>query len=278
MKTVGEEDLIAYHLGELSRWKAMMMRRRLERDPVLAAESEEIAATLRVFCCDPAPAVSDAMVERSWERVRGSLGVLEAQPRSRRVWAWSTVAAGAAAVILLAVVTDVPGSHGGRPPVQTASNQVAAVKTWSQRLVDELHRHKAAAAPYNNHPGPLTTAPVDAVAEDPALATHLDTAERVLTEVSHTDGPLAQDTREQVHRLLLENAVYHQSAAKHGDMATAAVIDDLGRVLISLDAEPTVHETHGSQSPDAFRLQMDLGGVLLDLRILHHNDKPSVGQ
>ena len=278
MKTVGEEDLIAYHLGELSRWKAMRLRRRLERDPVLAAESEEIAATLRVFCCDPAPAVPDAMVERSWQRVRGSLGVLEAPPRSKGVWAWSTVAAGAAAVILLAVVTDVPGSHGGPPPVKTASNQVAAVKTWSQRLVDELHRHKTAAAPYNNHPGPLTTAPVDAVAEDPALATHLDTAERVLTEVSHTDGPLAEDTREQVHRLLLENAVYHQSAAKHGDMATAAVIDDLGRVLISLDAEPTVHETHGAQTPDAFRLQMDLGGVLLDLRILHHNDKPSVGQ
>ena len=217
MKTVGEEDLIAYHLGELSRWKAMRMRRRLERDPVLAAESEEIAATLRVFCCGPAPAVSDAMVERSWERVRGSLGVLEAPPRSKRVWAWSTAGAGAAAVILLAVVTDVPGSHGGPPPVKTASNQIAAVKTWSQRLVDELHRHKAAAVPYNNHPGPLTTAPVDAVAEDPALATHLDTAERVLTEVSHTDGPLAEDTREQVHRLLLENAVYHQSAAQHGD-------------------------------------------------------------
>src|SRR6185312_12042264 len=42
MKTVREEDLIAYHLGELSRWQRMQMRRRLERDPELAAESEEI--------------------------------------------------------------------------------------------------------------------------------------------------------------------------------------------------------------------------------------------
>jgi len=280
MKTILEEDLIAYHLGELSWWQSMQVRRRLEHDPLLAAESEEIAATLRVFCCDPAPAVSDAMVERSWERVRGSLGVLEAPRRSKRVWVWSTVGVCAAGVILFAVIADVPTSKGGgnHPPVQTVSNQVAAEKTWSQRLVDELHRHKAAPTPYNNHPGPLTTAPVDAVAEDPALATHLDTAERVLTEVSHAEGPLGQDTREQVHRLLLENAVYHQSAAQHGDMATAAVIDDLGRVLISLDAEPTLAETQRAHDPDAFRLQMNLGGVLLDLRILHHNDKPSVGQ
>jgi hypothetical protein len=83
---------------------------------------------------------------------------------------------------------------------------------------------------------------------------------------------LQPDTREQVHRLLLENAIYHQSAEQHGDLATAAVIDDLGRVLISLDAEPTNAEPQQRErNPDAFRLQMNLGGVLLDLRILHHN-------
>ena len=132
--------------------------------------------------------------------------------------------------------------------------------------------------PYNHRPGPLTVEPADAVAEDPALATHLDTAERVLTEVSHTEGPLPSETREQVHRLLLENAVYHQSAEQHGDMATAAVIDDLGRVLISLDAEPNAEQKEHTNNPDAFRLQMNMGGVLLDLRILHHNDNSHGGQ
>ena len=125
--------------------------------------------------------------------------------------------------------------------------------------------------PYNNRPGPLTTEPVDVVADDPALAAHLDTAERLLTEVSHTDGPLQPETREQVRRLMLSNAVYHRTAEQHGDLATAAVIDDLGRVLISLDAEP-------AHDPDALRVHMNLGGVLLDLRILHHNDSPKAGQ
>lgn len=271
-KPTTDEELIAYHLGELPRWRRMQMRRRLERDEELAAQSEEIAATLRVFCCDPAPVVSDAMLESSWQRVRGSLGVLEAPQRSRNGWAWATVAASLVAVVLLAVVAETHGGLTGPPPPKTAVNGSDSPKSWSQKLLTELHRNKPGAQPYNNRPGPLTTAPVDAVAEDPALATHLDTAERVLTEVSHTDGPLQPATREQVHRLLLENALYHQSAEQRGDRTTAAVIDDLGRVLISLDAEPlSAEQKERERDPDAFRLQMNLGGVLLDLRILHHN-------
>jgi hypothetical protein len=269
MKRTTDEELMAYHLGDLSRWRRMQMHRGLERDAELAAQSEEIAATLRAFCCDPAPVVSDAMVEHSWQRVRGSLGVLEA-PRRSRVWVWSTASASIVAVLLLAVVAETHGLIGWPPPPpKTTASDSGSPKNWSQKLLAELHR-KPVAQPYNNRPGPLTTAPVDAVAEDPALATHLDTAERVLTEVSHTNGPLQPETREQVHRLLLENAVYHQSAEQRGDRATAAVIDDLGRVLISLDAEPLSAEQK-ERDPDAFRLQMNLGGVLLDLRILHHN-------
>lgn len=277
MKTVREEDLIAYHLGELSRWQRMQMRRRLERDPELAAESEEIAATLRAFCCEPAPVLSEATLDRSWQRVRGSLSVLDAPQKSGRGWVWATASVSAVAIVLLAVVVSRPWSPVG--PVKDDSKAAVTPASWSQKLLAELDHHKKTAEPYNHRPGPLTTEPVDVVAEDPALATHLDTAERVLTEVSHTEGSLQPETREQVHRLLLENAVYHQSAEQHGDMATAAVIDDLGRVLMSLDAEPgAVEQKEHANNPDAFRLQMNLGGVLLDLRILHHNDSAHGGQ
>jgi|GEM_PF-1105045 len=279
MKSVREEELIAYHLGEMSRWQRMQLRRQLERDADLAAESEEIAATLRAFAADSVMPETEAALDRSWERVRGSLGVLDSAPRSRKALLWAGAGVVAVGALALAVVMQLPSKHLPQPVVQTASNGAVAVKSWSQSLLQELHTHKPVATPFNNRPGPLTTAPVDAVAEDPQLAMHLDTAERVLTEVSHADGPLQQGTREQVHRLLLENAVYRQSAEQHGDMATAAVIDDLGRVLISLDAEPTSAEPQQRASdPDAFRLHMNIGGVLLDLRILHHNDKPAVGQ
>jgi hypothetical protein len=276
VKAIREEDLIAYHLGELSFWRRMLMRRRLECDAELAAESEEIAATLRAFSSDPAPLVPEALLERSWQRVRGSMGVLDVPPRSRHRWIWVAASVGAVAVLALVAIVAILRMPATRDPL-TAGGGVDTPMNWSQRLQAALHMPSAMS--YNHRPGPLTTAPVDAVAEDPALALHLDAAERVLTEVSHTDGPLRPETREQVGRLLLENAVYYQSAEQRGDMETAAVIDDLGRVLNSLDAEtPDAGRKRQGNNPDAFRLQMDLGGVLLDLRILHHSDSPSGAQ
>ena len=276
MKTIREEDLIAFHLGDLSWWRKALIRRRIEFDAELAEESEEIAKTLRVFSCDHAPLVPEVLLERSWQRVRRSMGVLDMPRRSRRAWIWATASVGAAAVLVLAAIITILRTPATRSP-EIAGDSTDAPASWSQRLQAALHTPSAEA--YRHRPGPLTTVPVDAVAEDPALALHLDAAERVLTEVSHTDGPLRPETREQVGRLLLENAVYYQSAEQRGDMQTAAVIDDLGRVLNSLDAEPLDDEReHHRSSPDAFRLQMDLGGVLLDLRILHHSAGPSGAQ
>jgi len=278
MKTFSEEELIAHHLGELSWWKEKLLRRRLAVDVKLATDSEEIAATLRLFSSDPAPEVSEALLERSWRRVRGSLNVVDSPPRSWRAWMWAAVSVSALAVIAIATIVAIPHVHTVKPSIETAENGLPPARNWNQRLLGELRRDKPDAELYNHRSGPLTTAPVDAIAEDPALATHLDTAERVLTEVSHTDGPLQPETREQVRRLLLENAVYHQSAEQHGDMETAAVIDDLGRVLTSLDAEPLNVEREHSANPDAFRLEVSLGGVLLDLRILHHNESLNTDQ
>jgi hypothetical protein len=276
VKAIREEDLIAYHLGELSSWRRMLVRRRLESDADLAEESAEIVTTLRVFSSDSAPAVPEALLERSWQRVRRSLGVLDAPARSRPAWMWAAAFGSAVAVIALAAIVAILRVPATRGPA-TAGGGVDSPPNWSQRLQAALHVPSAES--YGHRPGPLTTGPVDAVAEDPALALHLDAAERVLTEVSHTDGPLRPETREQVDRLLLENAMYYQSAEQHGDMETAAVIDDLGRVLTSLDAKPLDAERkHQGSDPDAFRLQMDLGGVLLDLRILHHSDSPSGAQ
>jgi hypothetical protein len=277
MKTFSEENLIAYHLGELSWWKKTLLRRRLLVDVELAADSEEIAETLRAFSPDPAPIVSEALLERSWRRVRGSLGHLEAPPRTRRRWIQIAAPVTAVALIAIAAIFAIPRMHGVTSIAETKENGVAPVRNWSHGLLSELRGNKPHPEAYNHRPGPLTTGPVDAVAEEPALAAHLDTAERVLTEVSHTNGTLQPETREQVHRLLLENAVYRKSAEQHGDMETAAVIEDLGRVLTSLDAEPldTEREAPHAENHDAFRLEMNLGGVLLDLRILHSSDRSS---
>lgn len=265
---VTEDDLISYHLEELGWWKRQQVRRALEHDPALASASEEIAATLRAYCCEPAPVVTDEMVERSWQRVRGSLGVVEAKPK-RHAWVWASAGVVAAAAVLLVVVGLPPHKTGATPEAVTTASNTSAAPTLGGRILEELHlRHKP--QQFNGRPGPLTTAPAD----EALMAQHLDQAERVLTEVSHVEGPLDRETREQVHGLLLNNALYHAKAEQHGDLAAASVIDDLGRVLTALDAEPE-HATRKQEQhdPDAFRMEMSIGGVLLDLRILHDNTR-----
>ena len=105
-----------------------------------------------------------------------------------------------------------------------------------------------------------------------AIANHLDAAERLLTEVNNSSGSLDDTTREQAHNLLLKNAIYATNARDSGDLAQAAVLENFGRVLTTLDNEPpTPHSTW------RLRLEMNTSGLLLDIRILRQNDDHSQG-
>ena len=238
MKHFSEEELIAYQLHESQ--DASAISRHLESCSECADVSESIAETLRVFSADPVPQPD---LEHSWQRLRASLGVLTPQ-RARAFeflrggWAWPVAGFATAAVILLTIF----GLH--------------------IRDTGELRRNIAV----NGH-GPLTTQPTN-----PAIANHLDAAERLLTEVNNSSGALDDATREQAHSLLLQNAVYVRSARESGDLAQAAVLENFGRVLTTLDNEPpTPHSTW------RLRLEMNTSGLLLDIRILRQNDDHSQG-
>ena len=267
--TIDENELIAYHLGELSALRKRAVQAALEKDATLAAESEEIAETLRAFSGGPVPVVDAALVERMWQGVRPSLAVLEPRKKEAR-WRWmfgfASGVAACAVVMLLLFVHRVPRqqeavAQDGAAPAQS---ETAAAQHNESPMIQELHdRGAAKTVRYNGKPGPLTMVPV----EDKGFAGHLDAAERLLTQVNHEEGPLPAETRGEVHRLLLQNAVYQQRAQVKGDYATANVMDDLGRVLVTLDAAPP----QSAEAADAFRLEMNVGDVLFDLRILHHN-------
>jgi len=271
MKTIDESELIAYHLRELSPLRMRAVRAALESDEALAAESEEIAETLRAFSGEAPPVVDAALLERSWQSVRPSLAVLTPVERKRNWWPAALGLGLAAATVAVVMVSLM--HHVGKPivvatvgvPVPTAS--VPSAPPEEAAVIQELHGTQGEPRRYNNRPGPLTVVPVGG--GDPALAAHLDSAERLLTQVSHAEGPLPAETRTEVHHLLLENALYQQTAQARGDLTTARVMDDLGRVLVSLDAAPP----ESASSADTFRLQMNVGGVLFDLRILDHNKR-----
>ena len=238
MKHFSEEELIAYQLHECS--DEVAISRHLESCSECADLSGSIAETLRVFSAEPAP-VPD--LERNWQRLRGNLSVLT--PKQHRVfhlarwpWAW--------------------------PAIGLAATGLALLTVFGLRL-HVTHEPKRNFV-VNGH-GPLTTQPID-----PAIANHLEAAERLLTEVNNSPGELDDTTREQAHNLLLKNAVYVRNARDNGDLAEAAVLENFGRVLTTLDNEPsTAHSTL------RLRLEMNTSGLLLDIRILRQNDDLSQG-
>jgi hypothetical protein len=238
MKHFSEEEMIAYQLHES--FDEAAISDHLESCDECADLSESIAETLRIFSAEPVPQLD---LERNWQQLRCNLSVLT-PTRPRRIeflrlrWAWSAIGFAMAALILLSVF-GVRIHHAN----ETRHNFVV-----------------------NGH-GPLTTQPAD-----PAIANHLDAAERLLTEVNNSSGPLDDTTREQAHNLLLQNAVYVRNARDGGDLAEGAVLENFGRVLTTLDNEPPT--PHGTWR---LRLEMNTSGLLLDIRILRQNDDHSQG-
>lgn len=245
MTHFSEEDLIAYHLHESGDEDAV--ERHLEYCSDCAAVSDSIAETLRIFSSEPVPQPD---FERNWQRLRGNLSVLTPERRRSffsRLAGWPAVGIAAAALLLVIVFVSIR--------VTRDHERVAA-------LLPALQRMSHHSTPMNGH-GPLTTEPAD-----PAMANHLDAAERLLTEVNHTSGPLDREARAEAHDLLLKNAVYVRTARQQGDLAQASVLDDLGRVLTTLDHEPATHNTL------QLRFEMNTSGLLLDIRILRQNAQP----
>jgi hypothetical protein len=238
MKHFSEEELIAYQLHESSDEAAIS--RHLELCLECADLSESIAETLRIFSAEPTPQPD---LERNWQRLRGNLSVLTPErPRSFEFSRW----------------------HRGWPAIGFAAAALVLFTMFGVQIhrTSEV-RHNVA---INGH-GPLTAEPTD-----PAIANHLDAAERLLTEVNNSSGLLDDTTREQAHNLLLRNAVYVRNARDSGDLAEAAVLENFGRVLTTLDNEPQT-----SHSTWRLRLEMNTSGLLLDIRILRQNDDHSQG-
>ncbi len=238
MTHLTETDLIAFHLNEpLPEGPGeAAIRRHLELCSDCAATSDAIAQTLRIFSPEP---VSTPNLDHAWQRLRINLPALPQSPaRPRRFAFLFRPAFGAAcAAILVAAAIGLHFSH-----------------------FHIIRTHTPVNTAINGH-GPLTTQPTD-----PAIANHLDAAERLLTEVDHASGPLDPEIRNQAHSLLLSNAVYTRTARERGDIAQAAVLDNLGMVLVTLD---------NSSPPEStldLRVEMNTSGLLFEIRILRQND------
>jgi hypothetical protein len=222
-----EDVLIAYLMHECAEDAAIAEH--LGRCADCARTAESIAETLRIFSAEP---VHEANLDHAWQRISASLPPLS-QPSLRR-WNWNWLLLPAASAVLLIAVIAIH-HHTAKPQYDPAA---------------DLSR------------GPLTAQP-----RDPEIASYLDSAERLLTELKHSSGPLDETDRQQVQDLLLSNALYVRKAQDRGDTVDAAVLDRLGRTLTNLTHEQNSEVTSSDQTTTE--------SLLLDLRILEQNNRTS---
>lgn len=94
MKPFDENDLIAYHMHELSPRRARALERALQTDAALAAEFKAYATMLQGFRHEEPLHVEDEALERAWLAVRPSLTVHQVPAGMRLRWHAPALAGG----------------------------------------------------------------------------------------------------------------------------------------------------------------------------------------
>jgi hypothetical protein len=102
-----------------------------------------------------------------------------------------------------------------------------------------------------------------------AVGDHLERSQTVLVELSNAgapaDGPLDISYEQQTAEDLLEsNRLYRQTAVSSGDAATAALLEDLERVLLEVAHSPS--EVSAQQLED-LRKQIEDRGILFKVKV-----------
>jgi hypothetical protein len=203
---------------------------------------EELTLALREVESGPIPERGESYGAEVWARLQPRLAA--ELPRRRR---WEAIAAamtwprlalgGAVAALLVAAFV------AGRSSVQPAPP----------------------AAPQR------AEAPSDAAREQVLLAavgSHLDRSRVVLTEIAHRNGGAAADIsgeRATAGDLVAASRLYRQAAARNGDAAVAAVLEDLERVLVEIASSPA-RASHDDLA--RWRDQIDTKGLLFKVTVL----------
>ena len=114
-----EEDLIAYHLGELAPQRARKLELALAADATLAAESAAILETLSAFRRDEAgPVISASDLDRYWLALRPHIPVHVAAHAPIHSWVKPLLVAGGAAAIMTVGIMMI-AHHPERQPVES---------------------------------------------------------------------------------------------------------------------------------------------------------------
>lgn len=130
--SLNQEDLIAFHLHELSLPQERALHRVLRTNPALQAESLAIASTLRAFPKHEAALPLDAAaLDRNWQSLRNALPVLApaAIPTRTLFPCWAFPALAASALATTAVILTLHHTTNATPATIATNRSISSANT-----------------------------------------------------------------------------------------------------------------------------------------------------
>ena len=226
-----EDELVLLHYGEAE--DAARLLEHLETCGECRASYEALRGVLGAVSALDAPERGPDYERAVWERVRAHLQV----PAGRKVvplrrWRRLVPAAAVAASLVLAFLL---GRHS---------------------LTPERHAAEAISAPARERILLL------------AVGDHLERSQMLLVELVNAQGDgsvsIAAERR-RAEELVPANRLYRQAAARAGDNAVAAVLDDLERVLVEVATSP---DAVGADALEALQKRIESQGLLFKVRVI----------
>lgn len=234
MKHLSQSDLIMHYYGESDAAAA----NHLANCATCNAEFEQIAKLLSAVRLPEPPARDEDYGAEVWRKLRNQL------PERVAVTPWWAVPrwwALAATVAVLLAAAFLAGRYTRREPPKPVEAT-------------------------NNAQLPQRVLVV-------AMGDYLDRSEMLLVEVAHANRPEDLDLeaqRQYATELVGTNRLYRQTAQRVGDAGTAALLDQLERVLLQLS-----HTRKGATAADLqeLRREIESGGLIFKVRVAEVNLK-----
>jgi hypothetical protein len=194
----GEEDLVLYYYGDAA--DSAGVEDHLAACAACREEYAGLQRTLNSVTAMPAPERGPAYEAQVWQRVQGELGL---RPKRRFRW-----------------IPDVP-----RWAVAGALTTLVAISFFAGRWsMKPQAPANIAASPSAVRQGILLD----------ALGDHLDRTQIALVTLENASNAQTALDRSQTEDLLQENRLYRQAARQDGEAQSAAVLEDIERLLMEM--------------------------------------------
>lgn len=239
MQHLTEQELVLHHYHDDESPAAVAQH--LGSCDLCRAEFNSIRRVLALVDEMPVPERNDGYGGQVWTRLRWKLG----NDRSRRR-SWHTALA-AAAVLAVAFFA------GALWHARSGGQAISPVRASGQAGLPVLHNE--------------TSSQRDRVLLV-VITDHLDSSERMLTEVANADtqnGLDLGDEQKRAKELVASNRIYRQAALQHGDDRLATLLGDIEPVLLE------IAHADGKMSPyaaAALQKRIDSKGLLFKVRVI----------